>query len=81
MNKKMLFKIMNKKMLFNLMSAFSIAIISAFNVSINAIESRLSNFSLDNVEALAQEADIPDCMPAKGICVYKEIYMDHQSLK
>ena len=36
----------------------------------NTFESRLAVVSLENVEALAEESDIPaNCVQAKGLCI------------
>ena len=72
---------MNNKKIFILTAAFSIAVISAFNVSISANESGLSNVSLDNVEALAQETRVPDCVPSKGFCCKNGISSEHISIQ
>ena len=71
---------MTYKKIFILTAAFSIALISALNVSINANESGLSNVSLDNVEALAQETSIPDCIPTKGYCYKNGMKSEYISL-
>jgi len=72
---------MRNKKIFILTTAFSVAVISAFNLSIRISESGLSNVSLDNVEALAQETSIPGCVPSKGFCSRNGISSDHISLK
>ena len=72
---------MRNKKIFILIAVFSIATISAFNLSINTSESGLSNVSLDNVEALAQETSMPGCASAKGFCSKNGITVDHISLQ
>ena len=59
---------MTYKKIFILTAAFSIATISALNVSFNANECGLSDVSLDNVEALAQETNTSGCVTIKGFC-------------
>jgi len=72
---------MNKKRLFSSITIFTIAILAAFNTSINTNENGLSDISLDNVEALAQESNTPDCVSAKGFCIENTIRTDHVALK
>ena len=72
---------MSNKKIFILTAAFSIAIISAFNVSINTSESGLSNVSLDNVEALAQESNGFKCIQVRGLCCSNGLWSDHISIQ
>ena len=71
---------MDKKKILILTVACSIAIISAFNVSIKTSERGLSNVSLDNIEALAQETNIPTCVPVRGHCTRNGISSDQIAL-
>ena len=45
-----------KKKIFGSLAVFAIAAIATFNVNVNTQDNGLSDVSLDNVEALAQEA-------------------------
>lgn len=63
------YQIMNKKRLLNCIAIVAIAISAALNTSINTGENGLSDISLDNVEALAQESNNINCMATKGFCV------------
>ena len=46
---------MNNKKILGIFAALAIAVVTAFNVNINSQEKGLSDVSLANVEALAQE--------------------------
>ena len=72
---------MKNRKIFILIIAISIATISAFNVSIKTNENGQSNVSLDNIEALAQETDVPDCVPAKGFCCINGVNIDQIAIE
>jgi len=72
---------MRNKKIFIFLAALSIAVISAFNLSINTSESGLSNVSLDNVEALAQESNGPKCIQVKGLCCSNGLWSNHISIE
>jgi hypothetical protein len=59
---------MNRKRLFIFLTALSIVMMATLNAGICINKSELSDVSLDNVEALANESDPPNCTPVKGIC-------------
>jgi hypothetical protein len=47
-------------------------------MNIHSNKIKLSDVSLGNVEALAQESDIPQCVQAKGFCV--DIFVEYDYL-
>jgi hypothetical protein len=59
---------MNKKKLFSSIVIISIATLAAFNMNINSDENGISDVSLDNVEALAQETAPLTCIKVRGYC-------------
>jgi hypothetical protein len=71
----------NKKINFFLIFALSLAALAAFNMSINSGKNVISNISLENVEALAQETSVPDCMPTKGFCYVNGIKTNHIAIE
>ncbi|MDR2913987.1 MAG: NVEALA domain-containing protein [Tannerella sp.] len=52
---------MNKKFFFGSIAVLAIAALTAFNVNVNSQEDGLSDVSLDNIEALAQESGRVTC--------------------
>ena len=72
---------MSNKKIFILIAAFLIATISTFNVSINSNERGLSNVSLNNVEALAQESGSPSCVSIRGYCYVNGLKSEHTSFQ
>ena len=75
------FTIMNKKKILGSIAILAIAALAAFNVNININKNLLSGFSLDNIEALAQESGSPKCVPSKGFCFKNEVKIDHISIQ
>ena len=71
----------NKKINFFLIFALSLAALAAFNMSINSGKNVISNISLENVEALAQETSVPDCVPARGFCCKNGISAERLSVE
>ena len=73
---------MNKKKILIVIALSAIASFSLFHLKMNTNESRLTDVSLENVDALAQESgNPPDCFQAKGFCVdetYKDNYMSFE---
>jgi hypothetical protein len=59
---------MNRKRLFIFSTALVIAVLAALNAGVRTNKSGLSDVSLDNIEALAQESDSSGCSPVRGIC-------------
>jgi hypothetical protein len=59
---------MNRKKIIYSLSMLALTALAAYNASINIRENGMSDISLSNVEALAQESDIPGCIPVKGTC-------------
>ena len=57
---------MNKKKFLGSLAILVIATITAFNVNVNTQETRLSDVSLDNVEALASESSAYFCLNLSG---------------
>ena len=55
----------NKKIIGSI-AVLAIAAITAFNVNVNTQETRLSDVSLDNVEALASESSAYFCLNLSG---------------
>ncbi len=53
---------MNKKKIFGSIAVLAIAAMAAFNVNVNTQENGLSDISLDNVEALADEINPINCI-------------------
>ena len=47
-----------KKKIFGSLAVLAIAVMATFNVNVNTQDNGLSNVSLDNVEALAQEINM-----------------------
>ena len=57
---------MNKKKFLGSLAILVIAAITAFNVNVNTKETRLSDVSLDNVEALTSESGAYYCLNLSG---------------
>jgi hypothetical protein len=59
---------MKRKRLFIFSTVLVIAVFAALNAGVRTNKSELSDVSLDNVEALANESDPPNCIPVRGLC-------------
>ncbi|MDR1340072.1 MAG: hypothetical protein LBK58_08490 [Prevotellaceae bacterium] len=59
---------MKRKKLFIFSAILAIATLAAINASVYTNRNELSDISLDNIEALAEEIDLSDCSPVRGIC-------------
>lgn len=71
---------MNRKKLFIALVILAIATLTAFNANIGINENGLSDVSLDNVEALANESGGQNCLPTRGLCVRNGMKADHISI-
>ena len=64
---------MNRKKLFCFIVLSSVLAFSAFHLNIHSNKIAITDSLLENVEALAQESNIPDCSPLKGYCYEIEL--------
>ena len=72
---------MNRKTHWGLLAVLIITTTSVLHININTNENGLSDISLNNIEALAQEAGGPECQPSKGYCTNNGIKSEQSSFK
>lgn len=72
---------MNKRILSFIFFIFTIALLAALNTTIRTNEYGLTDISLDNIEALAQESGASGCQPVKGVCHRNGISSNQTSLR
>jgi hypothetical protein len=72
---------MNKKSVLLIVVFCVASFITVLNVNIQSDIIQFSDVSLDNVEALAQESDEPDCVQIKGVCFGKVGEFDRLAFK
>ena len=73
---------MNRKKISGVIALSVIASLCAFHLSVNRSKSGVTDVSLANVEALAQESgNPPKCISAKGFCVINNFTHDHMAFE
>ena len=72
---------MNKKSIFIGIIFIAAMLIAVFNVNIRGDKTRLTDVSLDNIDALAQEGADTRCINVKGFCQTPEITTDRLSFE
>ena len=65
---------MKRRKIFCIIAMLGFISLAVFNLNIYSVKIGWTDVFLENVEALAQESDIPDCVPLKGICYKNELY-------
>ena len=70
---------MNRKKIAGITALLAVALITAFHVKMITFEGRLTDVSLDNIEALAQDESgmPPNCIQVKGFCLTNNIQYNH----
>jgi len=62
------FSTMKRKNFFILIVISAVVSFAVLNVSNHTDSIKFTDIFLDNVEALAQESNDPNCIPVKGVC-------------